>query len=160
MPTQPKTVKPAKIAAPASFEAFNIAMPSVEMPAVFRDMAEKSITQARDAYAKMKTAAEEATDLVEGSYETAREGAFAFRVKALDAAKVNSDASFDFAMSLFGAKTFAEMIELQTSFARKQFDTVGSQIKELQDLTQKYVTEATKPVTAQVEKNFQELKAA
>jgi len=160
MPTQPKSVKPAKIAPTAPFDAFNVSMPSMEMPAVFRDLAEKSISQARDAYTKMKTAAEEATDMVEGSYETAREGAYAMSVKALDAAKVNSDASFDFAMSLFGAKTFADMIELQTSFARKQFDTFGTQIKEFQDLTQKYVTEATKPVTAQVEKSFHDLKAA
>ncbi len=160
MPTQPKSVKTAKIAPVPTFEAFSVAMPSVEMPAVFRDLAEKSITQARDAYTKMKTAAEEASGLVEGNYETAREGAFAFGVKALDAAKTNSDASFDFAMSLFGAKTFSEMIELQTSFARKQFDTFGSQFKELQDITQKYVTEATKPVAAQVEKSFYDLKAA
>ena len=161
MASQPKTVKSAVKTAPATpFDAFNVTMPGVEMPAVFRDMAEKSISQARDAYSKMKAAAEEATDLVEGTYETAREGAFAISVKALDAAKVNSDANFDFAMSLFGAKTFAEVIELQTSFARKSFDTYGAQVKELQDLAQKYVTEASKPVTAQVEKNFHDLKAA
>lgn len=162
MATQPKTVKTAKItaAATAPFEAFNVSMPAVEMPAVFRDMAEKSISQARDTYSKFKTAAEEATDLVEGTYETAREGAMAVGVKVLDNAKVNSDASFEFAMSLFGAKTFAEMIELQTSFARKSFDTFGSQMKEFQHLTQKYVAEASKPVTAQVEKSFETLKAA
>jgi phasin len=127
---------------------------------VFRDLAEKSISQARDTYAKMKTAAEDATGLVEDTYETAREGAFAIGVKTLDAAKVNSDASFACARDLFGAKTFAEVIELQTAFARKQFDTFGGQFKELQELTQKYVTETTKPVTAKVEKTFKEFKAA
>jgi phasin len=161
MASQPKSVKSAVKTAPATpFEAFNVSVAGVEMPAVFRDLAEKSISQARDAYSKMKAAAEEATDLVEGTYETAREGAMAISVKALDAAKANSDASFEFAMKLFGAKTFAEVIELQTSFARQQFDTYGAQFKEIQDLTQKYVTEATKPVTAQVEKSFQDLKAA
>lgn len=161
MSTQPKTVKPAKLASVATpFDAFNVTMPSTEIPAVFRDLAEKSISQARDTYAKMKSAAEEATDLVEGTYETAREGAFAIGVKALDAAKVNSDASFAFARELFGAKTFAEVIELQTGFARKQFDAVGAQFKEIQELTQKYVTDTAKPVTAQVEKSFKDFKAA
>ncbi len=160
MSTQTKSAKPAKLATSMPFEAFTVTMPSVEIPAVFRDLAEKSIAQARDSYAKMKTAAEDATDLVEDTYETAREGAFAIGVKAIDAAKVNSDASFAFARDLFGAKTFAEMIELQTSFARKQFDVFGSQFKELQDLAQKYVTDAAKPVTAQVEKTFKEIKAA
>ena len=53
----PKAVKPAKIAPPPSFEAFNISAPAMEVPAAFRDFAEKGIAQARDTYAKMKTAA-------------------------------------------------------------------------------------------------------
>jgi phasin len=161
MPTATKAAKAAKPASVSTpFDAFNVTMPAVEIPTVFRDLAEKSIAQARDSYAKMKSAAEEATDLVEDAYETAREGAFAIGVKALDAAKENSDASFAFAHDLFGAKTFAEVIELQTGFARKQFDAYGAQIKALQDLTQKYVTDTTKPVTAQVEKTMKDFKAA
>ena len=62
--------------------------------------AEKSVKQARDAYSKLKTAADEATDLVEDTFETAREGTFAIGVKAIDAAKSNSDASFAFAKDL------------------------------------------------------------
>jgi phasin len=161
MPTQPKTAKPAKAdPAVAAFEAFNINMPTVEVPVVFREFAEKSIAQARDTYTKIKTAAEDATGMVEDTYETAREGMFAIGVKTLDAAKENSDASFVFARDLFGAKTLAEMIELQTSFARKQFDAFGTQMKELQELTQKYVTDTAKPVTSKVEKSFKDLKAA
>jgi len=166
MPAETKTAKIAKPAAaetaiPANpFEAFNMPMPAVEMPTVFREFAEKSIAQAREGYSKMKAAAEEATDMVEDTYETAREGAFAIGVKALDVAKANSDASFAFAKDLFGAKTFAEVIELQSAFARKQFDALGVQVKELQELTQKFVTDAAKPATAQVEKAFKDIKAA
>lgn len=165
--TAPKTVKAAKAAVTAPFEAFSMSMPkfdgtmpNLEVPAAFRDLAEKSIAQARDAYAKLKAAAEEATDMVEDTYETAREGAFAIGVKALDAAKTNSDASFALAKDLFGAKTFAEVIELQSAYARKQFDTVSAQFKEIQELTSKLVADTTKPVTTQVEKVFKEVKAA
>ena len=166
MPAETKTAKIAKPAAaetaiPANpFEAFNMPMPAVEMPTMFREFAEKSISQAREGYSKMKVAAEEATDMVEDTYKTAREGAFAIGVKALDVAKANSDASFAFAKDLFGAKTFAEVIELQSAFARKQFDALGVQVKELQELTQKFVTDAAKPATAQVEKAFKDIKAA
>lgn len=166
MPAEPKTAKSAKPAAAETaiaanpFEAFSMPMSSVEMPTVFREFAEKSLAQAREGYSKMKVAAEEATDLVEDTYETARESAFAIGVKALDVAKANSDASFDLAKDLFGAKTFAEMIELQSAFARKQFDTLGAQAKELQELTQKFMTDATKPVTSQVEKTFKDMNAA
>jgi phasin len=165
MPVETKTAKTAKPTAAETaiptnpFEAFNMPMPAVEMPTMFREFAEKSIAQAREGYSKMKVAAEEATDMVEDTYETAREGAFAIGVKALDVAKANSDASFAFAKDLFGAKTFAEVVELQSAFARKQFDAVGAQVKELQEMTQKYLTDTAKPMTAQVEKTFKDIKA-
>jgi len=155
----PKAAKPA--AMPASpFEAFSLSTPSFEFPDAFRSFAEKSVAQARDNYARMKTAAEDASDLVEGTMETARDGAFAIGVKALDAAKSNSDASFAFARDLLGAKTMSEVIELQSSFARSQFEAVTGQFKELQALSEKVFTDTTKPVTERVEKTFKELKVA
>jgi len=160
MPTQTKTAKKVMEDATAAFDAFKLSTPSVEVPEVFRDLAEKSITQARTAYSKMKAAAEETTDMVEDTYESAREGAFALGVKALDMAKVNTDASFAFARDLFGVKTFAEAIELQTAFVRKQFDSLSAQTKEMQELSQKYFTETTKPVTVQFEKTFKDMKAS
>ena len=155
------TAKSSKTAKATPFEAFSFpTAPTFEVPAAVRDFTEKSMTQARDTYDKLKSAAEEATGLVEETLETAREGAFAFGVKALDAAKTNSDASFAYAKDLFRAKTVSEMIELQSSFARKQFDAFSSQFKEFQGLTEKFVADTTKPVAAKVEKTFKELKVA
>ncbi len=155
----PKAAKPTAV--PTSpFEAFAMPTPSFEFPDAFRSFAEKSVAQARDGYARMKTAAEDATDLVEGTLETARDGAFAISAKALDAAKSNSDASFALARDLLGAKTVSEVIELQTSFARSQFEAMAGQFKDLQALTEKVFTDATKPVTERVEKTFKELKVA
>src|SRR5262245_19217184 len=127
--TKTKTAKAAASSETASatesaFDAFNFKVSTLEVPASFREFAEKSIAQARDGCAKMKSAAEDASDVVEDTYETAREGVFNLSVKALDAVKTNSDASFALARDLFGAKTFAEVIELQTAYARKQFDAV------------------------------------
>jgi phasin len=162
MTTSPKSAKAPKAAAAAAtpFDAFNMSMPTVEVPAAFREFAEQGIAQVRDVYAKIKSVAEDATGLVEGTYETAREGAFAIGVKALDAAKENSDASFAFYRNLFGAKTFADVIELQTAFARTQFDAVSAQFKDLQELGQKFVAETTKPVASQVEKSFKEFRVS
>jgi phasin len=155
-----KSAKPAASAASAPFEAFSMNLPTVEVPAAFREFAEKGITQARDAYARMKSAAEDATDMVEDTYETAREGAFTLGVKAIDSAKSNTDASFALARDLFAAKSLSEVIELQTAFARAQFDAMTAQFKEFQDLAQKVVADTVKPVTSQVEKTFKELKVA
>ena len=160
MATQTKTAKNGAKPAMPGFEAFKFEMPAMDIPASFREFAEKGLAQARDTYSKIKSAAESAGDVVEDTFETAREGAFTMGVKAIDAVKTNSDASFALAKDLFAAKTFAEVIELQTSFARKQLDAVQAQMKEFQELTQKLVTETAKPVTAQVEKTFKEFKAA
>ena len=153
--TTAKTVKPT-----TPFEAFTFPAPAFEVPAVFREFTEKSVSQARDAYAKMRTATEDASGLVEDTLETAREGAFAIGVKALDAAKANTDASFALFREMFGVKTFSEVIELQSAFARKQFEAVTAQVKELQELGEKVIADTAKPVTQKVEKTFKELKVA
>ena len=153
-----KTAKNGKTANP--FEAFSFPTPAFEVPTAFRDFAEKSVTTARDTYAKFKSATDDATGLVEETFETAREGAFAIGVKALDTAKSNSDASFAHARDLFGAKTLSEVMELQSSFARKQFDAFNEQFKEFQALGEKFVTETTKPVSDKVQKTMKDMKVA
>jgi phasin len=154
-----KTSKTAKSATPP-FEAFSFATPGFEVPAAFREFAEKSASQARDAYARLKTAGEEATDLAEKTFESARDGALAIGMKAIDTAKVNSDASFAFARDVFGAKTMADVIELQSAFARKQFAAMTAQMKEFQALGETYITTTTRPVSETVEKAMKELNVA
>jgi phasin len=144
--------------ASAPFEAFSFPATSFEVPAAVRDFAEKSVSQVRDAYDKMKGAADEASALVGETLETAREGTFAMGVKAVDAAKTNSDASFAFARDLFGAKTVSDVIELQSAFARSQFDAFTSQFKEFQSMAEKLVTATAKPVSSKVEKTVKEFK--
>ncbi len=159
MTTTSKTSKTAK-SATAPFEAFSFPAANFEVPAAFREFAEKSVSQARDAYAKLKTASEEATGLVEETFENVREGALEIGVKAIDAAKTNSDASFALTRDIFGAKSMSEVIELQSTFARKQFEAMTAQMKELQALGEKVISVTTKPVTERVEKTFKELNVA
>ena len=120
--------------------------PGVEAPAAFRDMAEKSLSHAKDSYEKMKSAAEEATGVLESTYATATKGAADYSLKVIEMARENANATFDFAAGLLGAKTFSEVIELSTTHARKQFETLGEQSKELATLAQKVATEAAEPI--------------
>lgn len=151
------TAKTAK-AFEAPFEAFSFAVPSTEVPAAFREFAEKTLNGSKEAYAKLKTAAEEATEAFEDSFETTRVGVLELGNKSIDAAKTNSDAAFAFAKEFLTVKTFAEAIELQTSFARKQMEALTAQAKEFQALSQKFVTEASRPVKASVEKALKSTK--
>ncbi|WP_428699687.1 phasin [Stappia sp.] len=152
-----KTVD-ATVSAFPNFEAFN--MPKMEIPAVTREMAEKSIEQAREAYSKLKTVAEDATDLMEDGFETTRRGVLDFNHKAVDAAKSNTDATFQFVKNLFEVKTLAEAIELQTSFARSQFDAFSAQAKDMQELSSKLAGEVTETFKGAVEKTTKDFKAA
>ena len=120
--------------------------PGVEAPAAFRDMAEKSLSQAKDNYEKMRTAAEEATGVLESTYASASKGAADYSLKLIEMARDNTNATFDFAAELLGAKTFSQIIELSTAHARKQFEALSEQSTDLAELCQRVATEAAEPI--------------
>jgi len=136
------TAKPKTKTAPFPGAAF----PGVEAPAAFRDMAEKSLSQAKDSYEKIKSAAEEATGVLEDTYATASKGAADYALKVIELTRENTNANFDFAIELLGVKTFSEFIELSSAHARKQFEAMSEQTKELASLAQKVATEAAEPI--------------
>src|SRR5260370_6939095 len=144
--------KPAKSVAPVSsifelpkFDLPKFDLPKLEVPAAFREIAEKSVAQAKDAYERVKAAAEEATDLLEDTYTTAAKGAADYNLKVIEAARANTNAAFDYARELLDVKSFSEIIELSTAHARKQFEAVSEQTKELAALAQKVATGTTEP---------------
>ena len=151
-----KTAKSSSFEIP-SFEIPKFDMPKMEVPAAFRDMAEKSISQAKDTYEKMKAAAEEATDLLEDTYATTTKGVSDYGLKVIEVARTNTNSAFDFATELFAVKSFAEVVELSTAHARKQFETYTAQTKELAGLAQKVATEAVEPMKEGVSKAFKKI---
>src|SRR5271155_4817891 len=119
------------------FEMPKFDIPKVEMPAAFREFAERGVAQAKDTYEKMKAAAEEATDVLETTYSTASKGASEYGQKVIDTARVNTNAAFDFAGEVMAAKTLSEVVELTSAHARKQFEVLTQQSKDLGALAQK-----------------------
>jgi phasin len=136
------------------FELPKFEVPKLEIPAAFRELAERSVAQARDGYERMKAAAEEATDVLEGTYATASKGTTDYVLKAIEAARQNANASFDFASEFITVKSLSEAIELTSAHARKQFDAYIEQSKELAALAQKVATETTEPLKSGVNKAF------
>jgi len=129
-------------------------MPKVEMPAAFREMAERGVAQAKDTYEKMKAAAEEATDVLETTYSTATKGASDYGLKVIEVARNNTNAAFDFAGEIMAAKTVSEIAELMNAHARKQFELLTQQSKELSALAQKVATETAEPIKSGLNKAF------
>ena len=121
-------------------------MPKFEMPSAFREMAEKGIAMAKDNYDKMKSTAEEATDVLEETYSTASKGCSGYGLKVIEAGRANANATFDLMTELLGAKSYAEVVELSTGFMRKQFDAVTAQAKDLTEEAQKVCTDTAEPI--------------
>ena len=96
--------KPVATSAPAfempkfempKFEMPKFEMPKMEVPAAFREIAEKGVAQAKEHYEKMKTAAEDATEMLEDTYATASKGCSDYGLKLIETARANSNAAFD-----------------------------------------------------------------
>ena len=124
-----------------NYEMPKFDFPKMEMPEAFREMAEQGVAQAKDNCEKIQAAAEEASELLKGTYTTAAKGATDYNLKVIEIARTNANAAFDYAHNLLAVKSPAEFIELSTAHARKQFEAMTAQTKELTELAQKVTTE-------------------
>lgn len=127
--------------------------PKFEVPESFRAFAEKGVEQAKDTYTRMKTAAEQTTDLIEDAYLNVSRGTADFNMKALDALRINVNSGFDYTREMLATKSFSEAVELSATHMRKQFDALSAQTKELSTLAQKVASEASEPIKSAT-KNF------
>jgi len=150
VPTPKAQPKPVAIGAPAfempKFEMPKFEMPKFEVPPAFREFAEKGIAQAKENYERVKSAAEQATDVLEDTYSTASKGCTSYGLKLIETTRTNSDAAFELMTELMTAKSYSEVVELSSAYFRKQFDTLITQTKELSEHAQKVATETAEPI--------------
>ena len=130
------------------------AAPILAMREGFRQALEKSLAEGRAAYARAKTAADEATSALETSASTASKGVLDFNVKALDALRANAEANFDFLKAVISAKSISEAAELQSNHARAQAEKLAAQARDFAALAQKIAAESAEPLKAQVAKSL------
>jgi phasin len=122
--TKAKTAKPD--GSPFGLPNYEIAksdLSKMEVPQAFREFAEKGVAHAKD------------------TYTTAAKGVADYHLKVIEIARTNTNTAFDHAHELLGVKSPSEFIELSTAHARKQFEAMAAQTKELTELAQKVTTE-------------------
>jgi phasin len=124
----------------------------------FRDFAEKGAAQSKEAYAKMKEAAEDATKTVEATLESAQSGSVELGLKAIEALRTNAENSLSHMEALLGVKSVSELFELQTAFLRKQAEVVVEQAKGLQETSKKVAERVTAPGKSATEKAMKSFK--
>ncbi len=122
-----------------------LGMDPTKMNETFRAMAQKSMEQSREAYGRMKSAAEEATRTLESTMENAHQSSLQLSKGAIEAMRRNADLGFSHLEKLMAAKSLAEVIELQTGYVRQQVEASTDQAKQMQTLSQTVAQDMLKP---------------
>jgi len=102
-----------------------------DIPDQMRDMADKSVSQAKKALEQYLEATQKAVAKVEGSAKSVQQGTAEVNRQALAFLEENVSASFDLAQRLVQARTMEEIAALQKEFFTKQMATFAEQGKGL-----------------------------
>jgi len=135
-------------------DPFSASIIPFEVPEQMRAFAEKGVSQARDNYAKFKDAAESHNGTIEAVFTCASKGASDYSAKLMEFVKANTTANLDFAQELLGSKSPSEALELWTTYARRSYETLGAQFKELAELSQKVASDTVEPIKASAAKYY------
>jgi len=127
-------------------------------PELFRSIAETSVNQAREAYARVKTAAEDATDLMEETLENTRDGVLEAQHRALDIARENAEAGFDFAKKLLAVTSLSDAVQLQSGFVRDRFEAYIDYSKDAQAFASKLLQSVAEPARTAFATTLDEIK--
>lgn len=114
-----------------------------EIPSTVRDLASKSVDQAREAYNRFLEAARQAHDVVMKSSDVITSGAREINQKAVKYTEANLQANFELAQRLVHAKDIKEALDIQSQFARHQMETFAHQAQELTRLVAQSAQKAT-----------------
>ncbi|MGI9384663.1 MAG: phasin [Methyloligellaceae bacterium] len=130
------------------------------VPEVVRSFAEKTVGQSRDAYERTKDVLEDTVEVLEKTLDEAGQGAVALNRKVIDITQSNLNSGLDLAKQLASAKTPAEVMELQASYVRKQFETLATQAEEIRVLSTQVATDTVEPFKAHVSRSMAGFKLA
>lgn len=118
----------------------------------FRAFAEKGSEQAKEFYAKAKTAAEDSQKVVQDTFDSAKAHGSELTLKAIANARKNAETGFAHLEALVGAKSVSDFIELQTAYLRKQGELLVDQAKEFADAAKVAAEDVAKPARKAAEK--------
>jgi hypothetical protein len=124
------------------------------MPESMRALAEKSVAQTRELYVH---SFEAVLENWERFVVAAGQSTLALNRRAIDIARRNINTSFGLAERLAGAKNFAEAMELQTTYWRKQVGELAAQAGEMRTLSTKVTASVAAPIKAQVTRGMKGL---
>jgi hypothetical protein len=115
-----------------------------EGPSQFAD---KNTKPVRESIERGVSAAEEATKIAEQGLSSSFASMRELNGKLIDMAHANADAVFDLAHELTSAQTPSDLAAIWSAHAKRQFEMMTTQARELTALGQKFASRSTAPLT-------------
>ena len=113
-----------------------------QVPEEMRTMAERSVTQTRQALDSFLGAARRTAETMEQTTEKVQAGAKDMAQRTLSAAEQNIRTSLDYAERLVRAKDLQEAAQIQSEFVRSQVEAMQAQMKEFGSVAQSAMGQA------------------
>src|SRR5215203_408638 len=114
-----------------------------QVPEEMRTMAERSLTQTRQALDSFLGAARRTAETMEQTTEKVQAGAKDMAQRTLSLAEQNIRTSLDYAERLVRAKDLQEAAQIQSEFVRTQAEAMQAQMKEFGSAAQSAMSQAT-----------------
>ena len=114
-----------------------------QVPEEMRTMAERSLTQTRQALDSFLGAARRTAETMEQTTEKVQAGAKDMAQRTLSLAEQNIRTSLDYAERLVRAKDLQEAAQIQSEFVRSQVEAMQAQMKEFGSAAQSAMSQAT-----------------
>ena len=131
-----------------------------EVPNEMREMAEKSVDQAKKAFDGFVGAASKAVEAAETHTANAHAQSRDMAKKAIGYAEQNVTAAFDLAQRLVHAKDVEDVVRIQSDFLKSQMSALQSQLTDIGSVVQENAKKAAADVQSTVEKAAQEVRKA
>ncbi len=131
-----------------------------EIPAEMRDLAEKSVEQAKTAFDGFIGAANKAVAAADTQATTAQHQSRDLAKRAMGYAEQNVAAAFDLAQRLLHAKDIQEVVHIQTEFVKTQVSSLQTQMTEFGSTMQASAKKVAETTQATVEGAAAEIRKA
>ncbi len=123
-----------------------------QVPDDMRHLLEQGVTQAREGFEKVMSAAEEAVAALESKSGSAQAQAAEVRKKSLSFTESSMAAAFDLAQKLVSAKSLEEVMKLQAEYMTKQFASVRGHVQDAGEEIQRKTKAAAEEMAAEAAK--------
>ena len=114
--------------------------PSYEIPTEMRELAEKSVDQARKAFESFIGAAQKAMGQADSAANTVQSSARAIGDKAVTFTEQNVRSAFDYASKVVRVSDMQELMTLQSEYVKSQMATLQEQAKDIGSAVQSTVS--------------------